>query len=160
MDRIFLVRKGTALAGPNLFADADEALRALHRAALDYDNLQHFRDIWAEINHGAGLNSPGDRAILAHLADRLAAGVLRQALKRRPDLAAGGRTPRGGATAPPPPPAAAPAKPGPPPLKLRPPTLPPEIAKAVDQVQDLAQQAECLIDAARDGLPFCELCAK
>jgi hypothetical protein len=38
--------------------------------------------------------------------------------------------------------------------------LPPEIAKAVDQVQDLAQQAECLIDAARDGLPFCELCAK
>ena len=159
MDRVYLVKKGSALAGPNLFADADAAVRVLQGAALDHDNLQHFRDIWAEVSHGAGYNSPGDRAILAQLADRLAAGVLRQALKRRPEPASERRAPRGGTTAPPPPAAPAPTIPGPPPLKLRAPTLPPEIAKIADPIQDLVQQAECLVDAARDGLPFCELCA-
>ena len=83
MDRVFLVKKGSALAGPNLFADADEALRVLQRAALDYDNLQHFRDIWAEVSLGAGYASPGDRVILGQLADRLAAGVLRQAAAQK-----------------------------------------------------------------------------
>lgn len=150
------------MAAPDGFVDAGEALRLLQRAALDYDNLQHFRQVWTEALNGGGYHPPGDGVVLRYLADRLVSGALRLARLNRPDTSMPRRRPTGGAT--PPPPAAPeeqlPPSPGPPPLKLRPPVLPPEIAKLADPIVDLAQQASCLVDAARDGLPFVEQSAK
>ena len=161
MDRVYLVNKGHVLAGPDGFSDADEAFAMLQRAALDFDNLQHFRDIWFDALNGSGYQPPTDKRVLRTLAERLAIGVLRVARKRRPDPEPVHRAPGGGTAAPPPPvDDPAPVRPGPPPLKLRAPTLPPEIAKVVDPVVDFAQQAACLVDAARDGLPFVEQSAK
>lgn len=46
-------------------------------------------------------------------------------------------------------------------LKLRAPTIPAlPAAKLPDPMADIAQQAQCLLDAAQGGLPFCELYAK
>lgn len=45
MSRVYLVDKANALASAGRFQDTEEALRYLRRAALDHDNLQHFRTV-------------------------------------------------------------------------------------------------------------------
>jgi hypothetical protein len=162
MDRVYLVDKDSAVATPDGFVNAEEALRLLQRAALNHDNLQHFRQVWTDALLGGGYHPPGDAVVLRYLAGRLSSGVLRLARKNSLDADPSRRRPKGGTNAPPPSaaPDQPPAPPAPPPLKLRPPALPPEIAKLTDPIVDLAKQAECLVDAARDGLPFVEQCAK
>ena len=43
MERVYLLAKNPQKAAIGGFLDTDEALRMLCRAAVDYDNLQHFR---------------------------------------------------------------------------------------------------------------------
>ena len=124
MDRVYLVNNSHALAGPHGFVDAEEALRMLQRAALDHDNLQHFREIWYDALNGSGYQPAGDRRVLTYLAERLAIGALKVARKNRPEPLKE-RRPGGGGTAPPPPSPPEdliPALPSTPPLKLRAPT--------------------------------------
>ena len=159
MSRVYLVDKDHVLASPGRFLDADEALRHLRRAALDHGNLQHFRQVWRDQSRGGGSLPASDRRVLAFLADRLASGTLRLAGKRKPvpEPRSGGG---GGAPKPAEPPVEmVPVNPAVPPLKLRPPPIP-AAAKLPDPIADFAQQAQCLVDAAAGGLPFCEQCAK
>ncbi len=161
MNRVYLVDKDDARAGPAIFAGQDEALRLLRLAALNYDNLQHFRMVWRTQVQGGGAQPPTDRRVLQFLADRLARGLLRISGPRRAEPAPvrkGGGT--GGAAPPPPKPPVAPRPPATPPLKLRPPPIPAEIAKVAAPLIDAAEQANCLVAAAKDGLPFVEQCAK
>ena len=159
MSRVYLVDKDHVLASPGRFLDADEALRHLQRAALDHGNLQHFRQVWRDLSKGGGTLPASDRRVLAFLAARLAAGTLRLSGKRKPDpepRSGGG----GGSAKPPEPPVEmVPVTPSAPPLKLRPPPAP-ATPKLPDPITDFAQQAQCLVDAAAAGLPFCEQCAK
>ncbi len=162
MDRVYLVNKTSEMASPGGYFDADEAYRMLRNAALEYDNLQHFRDVWIDETRGGGVFPPTDRSVLQYLAERLANGVLAVARKARPDRNSVVRRPTGGAAPAPLPPPETPQPRVDAPLKLRPrpPTLPPELTKALAPLVDAAQQASCLLDAAKDGLPFCEQCAK
>lgn len=159
MSRVYLVDKDHVMASPRGFLDADEALRFLHRAALDHGNLQHFRQVWRDRSKGGGSLPASDRQVLGFLADRLATGTLRLSGKRKPDPEP--RTGGGGGAAKPaePPVEMVPVGPAVPPMKLRPPALP-AVPKLPDPITDLAQQAQCLVDAAAGGLPFCEQCAK
>lgn len=158
MSRVYLVDKDHAYASPARFLDADEALRHLRRSALDHDNLQHFRRLWREVSKGGGVQPASDRQVLSGLAARLATGALRLYGTRKPDPEPG-KGGGGGAPKPAePPPEMVPAPPATPPLKLRAPAAP-QAPKLPDPIADFAQQAQCLMDAARDGLPFCEQCA-
>lgn len=144
------------MAGQDGFVDADAAYVMLTHAAQSYDNLQYFRDLWLDALNGSGVQPQPDKRILRDLAERLATGALRVARKSRPDP---GPPRRGGGGGAPPPPVAdvpKPTPPGPPPLKLRAPTLPPQVTKTLASAMDVAKQAECLLNAAKDGLPFVE----
>lgn len=162
MSRLYLVDRDSPFSSPARFLDAEEAYRHLHRAALDHDNLQHFRQVYHQVSLGGGPQPPSDRRVLAGLAERLASGALAIAGPRRPVVEPRRQT--GGGTAPPPPstpetpspPGAAPA------LKLRAPTTPtaPQVPQLPAAVTDYMQQAQCLVDAAQSGAPFVEQCAK
>jgi hypothetical protein len=158
MDRVQLVSKNSALAAPRGFLDADQALAMLTQAAQDRGNLQHFRQVWADAALGGGVYPPTDRTVLQFLAGRLVSGVLRVALKARPDPNPVRRILGGTPVAPPPPPPEMRPPPVAGPLKLRPrlPTLPAEVAP----LMDAAAQVESLLNAAKAGVPFCEQCAK
>lgn len=160
MERVYLVARTDPKAAVGGFADADEALRMLCRAALDYDNLHHFRTVWrADLNTGAGGLPPTDRKVLSYLADRLATGVLKVAAKNRPDPNFVRKPSHGGGAAPPPPAPSLPPAPKEPPLKLRAPSLPP-VPKLPDIVPDIDAQIDALLNAAKDGVAFVEQCAK
>lgn len=160
MSRVYLVDKDHALASPGRFVTADEALRHLRSAALDHDNLQHFRRVWRDQTKGGGALPATDRSVLSYLAERLATGTLRLAGKRKPPPDPARRPTGGGTTRPAEPPVEmVPAASSTPALKLRP-AAPPAAPKLPDPIADFAQQAQCLVDAAAAGLPFCEQCAK
>ncbi len=159
MSRVYLVDRDNPFASPARFLDAEEAYRHLQRAALEHDNLQHFRQVFHQVNLGGGAQPPSDRRVLAGLAERLASGALAISGARRPVVEPRRQT---GAGAAPPPPAApeAPSLPGAPPaLKLRPPPVP-QVPQLPEAVTDYLQQAQCLVDAAQSGAAFVEQCAK
>ena len=160
MERVYLVPKDDRKAAAGGFVDADEALRMLRRASVDYDNLQHFRALWrADLNNGSGGMPPSDRKVLQYLAERLAHGVLKLATKSRRDPNVVRKPHKGGTASPPPPAPSAPPPPKDPPMKLRAPSLP-QVPKLPDIVPDIDGQIDALVKAAEDGLAFVEQCAK
>ncbi|MEO8242772.1 MAG: hypothetical protein ABI832_10690 [bacterium] len=160
MNRVYLVGKGNKRAGPRGFSSQDEALRLLRQAAAEHDNLQHFRETWRTDLRGGATMPASDRQVLDYLARRLADGALKVAGKPQPEPDPGRTGSQGGGTAPPPPAAEAPPPPPKSPaLKLRPrPEVP--VDQLPDPIFDALKQADCLMSAAQDGLPFCEQCAK
>lgn len=159
MSRVYLVDRDNEFASPVRFLDAEEAYRHLQRAALEHDNLQHFRQVWHRVSLGGGAQPPSDRRMLAGLADRLANGSLCLAGARRPVVEPRRQTGAGAAPPPPAPPEAPSLPNAPPALKLRPPPVP-EAPQLPEAVTDYLQQAQCLVDAAAGGAAFVEQCAR
>ena len=170
MKQIRLVASHDLMAAYNWFVDKDEAYRFLRRSAWEFDNHKHFRNVWLQTLGAPGSRSPGDEKVFRDLAYQLSSGRLCIAESKPVTRSTGpsgirGMTSHSGA-----------GISAPPqeirrdthmverisPSMLRPaPTGPREetdTTVAPEPIADVAQQIAVVIQAAKDGTPFCEQC--
>jgi hypothetical protein len=141
------------------FADRDSGIRFLQRIGNGLAAMR-LRRLWQDRPGGAGPARVNEKQLLEFLADRLVKGDL-QATRIPPPQGGGGSgsqaarhwtpdsTPLGTRVESP--------------LRLAPrglPASPVDLPQEIPVVPDVAAQVASLLAAARDGIPFCEQCAK
>ena len=140
------------------FSSQSDSLRFVQRISKEPAGMVRLRRLWQDRPGGAGGEQPSGVTLQRLIAARLLSGDLQAFhIPPPPD-----RSRQGASTT-------TPSAPNPAllggrverPIRLAAPKLPvPELPKEIPLVPDIEQQISTLLDAAKDGVPFCEQCAK